>query len=76
MFYKVMTPIGQIIVRSTCRNPKSLGLCHCYKYFEPYKKISMEQLMHYQKCKVKSSSPPIGSAAIRTNITIGVIDGP
>ena len=57
MFYKVMTPIGKIIVHSTCKNPKALGLCHCYKDFEPYKRISMDQLMHYQKCKVNSSPP-------------------
>ena len=52
MFYKVMTPVGHIIVRSICKNPNSLGLCQCYKYFEPYKKISLEQMMHYQKCKL------------------------
>lgn len=50
LFYKVISPIGPIVVRSTCRNPYA-GLCHCYKKYEVYKTMSMCQWTEYQKCR-------------------------
>ena len=51
MFYKVATPIGNIIVRSACNNPCATGICHCYRKYEPYKTMSMDQFSRYQKCR-------------------------
>ncbi len=55
LFYKVITPIGSVVVRSTCRNPYAPGICHCYKKYETHKTMSMCQWTEYQLCRNKQS---------------------
>lgn len=53
LFYKVASPIGNIIIKSVCKQRKidGFGGCYCYKKFEHCKRLSFSQLNEYQECK-------------------------
>ena len=57
MFYKVLTPIGSVIVRSTCNNINLKGgFCECYRKYEHHKNMSLSQFMDYQRCKNRNKT--------------------